>query len=261
MSKEKKLAAFGRLLDIMDDLREKCPWDRKQTTESLRKLTIEETFELSEAILNNDSINIEEELGDILLHIVFYAKIGEEQGNYDIESIIHQVCEKLIRRHPHIYGDITVKDEEEVKANWEKIKLSEGKKSTLSGVPDGLPSLIKAYRIQEKAKKIGFEWETIPQVWDKVKEELGELDSAIRNDDSENIEEEMGDVLFALINLCRFLKVDPEESIEKSNKKFISRFQWMESYAEKNNLDMETMNLMELDRLWEMAKIDLRSKA
>lgn len=261
MSKEKKLAAFGRLLDIMDDLREKCPWDKKQTTESLRKLTIEETFELSEAILKSDIKNIEEELGDILLHIVFYAKIGEEKRQYDMESVIDILCEKLIRRHPHIYGDLKVESEEEVKSNWEKIKISEGKKSTLSGVPKGLPAIIKAYRIQDKAKQIGFEWENIPQVWAKVTEELGELESAITNEDEENIQEEMGDVLFALVNLCRFLKLDPEKSIEKSNKKFISRFQWMEGYAEQNNLNLETMSLMELDKLWDMAKNELKNEA
>lgn len=251
----KKLAAFERLLVIMDELREKCPWDRKQTIHSLRNLTIEETYELAEAITENDWKGVKEELGDLLLHIVFYAKIGEEKKQFDIASVANTLCDKLIARHPHIYGDTKVADEEEVKRNWEKLKLAEGRTSVLSGVPKGLPALIKAMRIQEKAKKIGFDWDTAPEAWEKVEEEMGELQEAITSKDTLQINQEFGDVLFSLVNYARFINVDPENALEQTNRKFIQRFQQMEQLATKQAQPLEEMTLEEMNKLWEKAKI------
>ena len=246
-----KKDAFERILTIMNELREQCPWDKKQTIVSLRNLTIEETFELAEAISTNDYKNIEEELGDVLLHIVFYAKIGEEEGKFDIVSVINKLCEKLIYRHPHIYGDVKVKDEEEVKQNWEKLKLKEGKKSILEGVPKSLPAMIKSYRMQEKTAKVGFEWENKTQVWDKVLEEIAELKEAEELRDQKKVEEEFGDVLFALINYSRFINVDPESSLESINQKFRRRFQYIEEKADK---PLDEMGLEAMDKLWNEAK-------
>lgn len=244
--------AFQRLLDIMDDLRAGCPWDRKQTFESLRNLTIEETYELADAILNEDLDGIKEEIGDLMLHMVFYAKIGSEINAFDISEAIHSVCEKLISRHPHIYGDVKVSGEEEVKQNWEKLKQKEGKKSVLSGVPDSLPAMIKAYRMQDKTKQVGFEWENKEQVWDKVKEEMDELREVVTSATSQSrIEEEFGDVLFSLINYARFLNIDPETALEKVNRKFKSRFEYIEANAPKS---LEEMSLPEMDALWNEAK-------
>ena len=230
-SRQTQLQAFGRLLDIMDDLREKCPWDMKQTMESLRHLTIEETYELGDAILDKDMTEIKKELGDVLLHLVFYSKIGSETNDFDIADVCNEICEKLIHRHPHIYSDVVVKDEEEVKQNWEKLKLKEGKKSVLEGVPKSLPALVKASRIQDKVKGVGFDWEESHQVWDKVQEELAELQVEVEAGDQDKIEAEFGDVLFSMINYARFLKVNPEDALERTNKKFISRFQYLESKA------------------------------
>jgi XTP/dITP diphosphohydrolase len=251
--KESQIQAFGRLLKIMDELREQCPWDRKQTLESLRHLTIEETYELADAILENNLDELKGEIGDIMLHMVFYAKIADEQGAFDIEDVLNFLCEKLIRRHPHIYSDTVVKDEEEVKSNWEKIKLQEGRKSILSGVPKSLPALVKAYRIQDKAKQVGFEWENKEQVFDKVKEEMAELQDEIyaETQDQTKIEEEFGDLMFSLINYARFLKVDPELALERTNRKFIKRFQYIEENAPK---PLEEMSLEEMDALWNEAK-------
>jgi XTP/dITP diphosphohydrolase len=251
--KQSKLEAFGRLLTIMDELREQCPWDKKQTLESLRHLTIEETYELADAILENNLNELKGEIGDIMLHMVFYAKIADEQGAFDIEDVLNFLCEKLIRRHPHIYGDTKVENEEQVKANWEKIKLQEGKKSILSGVPNSLPALVKAYRIQDKAKQVGFEWENKEQVFDKVKEEMQELQDEVyeSNQKQEKIEEEFGDLMFSLINYARFLKVDPELALERTNRKFIKRFQYIEENAPK---DLQEMTLEEMDALWNQAK-------
>ncbi len=249
---EEKLRAFGRLLRIMDDLREKCPWDRKQTLESLRHLTIEETYELAEAILSNDLNGVREEVGDLLLHMVFYAKIASEQGAFDIADALHGVCDKLVARHPHIYGDIQVADDEEVKRNWERIKLREGKKSLLAGVPNNLPALVKAYRIQEKAKQVGFEWENAGQVWAKVREEIAELQGALQSAaPPRRIEEEFGDLLFALVNYARFIGVEPEGALERANRKFKRRFEFIEAHAQKPLADM---SLAEMDALWEAAK-------
>lgn len=253
-NKEDKLRAFGRLLDIMDDLREQCPWDKKQTFESLRNLTIEETYELADAILNQDFNEIKEELGDILLHMVFYAKMGEEKEQFDIADALNGVCEKLIRRHPHIYGDVKVTSEEEVKRNWEQIKQKEGKKSVLSGVPNSMPAMVKAYRMQEKTAQVGFEWENIRQVWDKVREELDEFyeeaERSVLGD--ARVEEEFGDVLFSLVNYARFKKIDPETALERVNRKFKKRFEYIEQYATKS---LEEMTLEEMDTLWDQAKI------
>jgi MazG family protein len=245
-----KQAAFGRLLTIMDELREQCPWDRKQTLESLRNLTIEETYELADAILSNDLKGVKEEIGDVMLHMVFYAKIGDEQQRFDIADALHAICDKLIARHPHIYGDVKVKDEEEVKANWEKLKLKEGKKSVLEGVPKSLPAMVKAYRMQEKTAKVGFEWENTEQVWEKVEEEIGELKEAMTMTQAER-EEEFGDVLFALINYARFINVDPETALEKVNIKFKRRFEYIEANAGR---DLNDMSLAEMDDLWNAAK-------
>ncbi|MCB9191951.1 MAG: nucleoside triphosphate pyrophosphohydrolase [Flavobacteriales bacterium] len=252
---DRRLEQFERLLNIMDDLREKCPWDRKQTLESLRHLTIEETYELGDAILDNDLEEIRKELGDILLHIVFYAKIGSEKGAFDIADVAEGICEKLIQRHPHIYGDVVVADEEEVKANWEKLKLKEGKKSVLEGVPRSLPAMVKATRIQDKARGVGFDWDNREQVWDKVNEELAELKDEIdSNADKTKIESEFGDVLFSMINYARFIDVDPEMALERTNKKFIKRFQYLESESKKDGKEMSEMTLEEMDEYWNAAK-------
>jgi len=249
---KEKLAAFERLLTIMDELREKCPWDRKQTFESLRNLTIEETYELTDAILAKDYEEMKGEIGDIMLHLVFYAKIAEEQKLFDVADSINFCCEKLIRRHPHIYGDTKVKDAEEVKKNWEQLKKSEGKKSVLSGVPNSLPALVKAYRMQDKTAQVGFEWENINQVWEKVKEEVGELHETISETESkERREEEFGDVLFSLVNYARFAGIDPETALAKTNLKFKSRFEYIEENAPKS---LEEMTLAEMDALWDQAK-------
>jgi len=250
---EKKLQAFGRTLQIMDELREQCPWDRKQTFESLRNLTIEETYELADAILEKDMKGIKEEIGDLLLHVIFYAKIAEEKEEFDIADAMNDLCDKLINRHPHIYGDVHVDNEEDVMRNWEQIKMQEkGKKSVLSGVPKGLPAIVKAYRMQEKTAKVGFEWDKIEHVWDKVEEETAELQEAVVDGDKEHIEEEVGDLFFALINYCRYLDVDPETALEKVNKKFKNRFEYIEEKAPRALTDM---SLDEMDALWNEAKI------
>jgi MazG family protein len=249
-----QLQAFERLLDIMDDLREKCPWDRKQTLQSLRHLTIEETYELGDAILDDNLQEVKKELGDLLLHIVFYAKIGSETDDFDIADVCNEICDKLIHRHPHIYSDTVVKDEEEVKQNWEKLKLKEGKKSVLEGVPKSLPALVKASRIQDKAKGVGFDWEEPNQVWDKVQEELQELSEEVASGDKDKIESEFGDVLFSMINYARFLDVNPEDALERTNKKFIKRFQYLESKAGEIGKPLSDMTLAEMDVFWNEAK-------
>jgi len=253
-SRQERLAAFGRLLDIMDDLREKCPWDRKQTMESLRHLTIEEVYELGDAILDEDLPEVKKELGDLLLHMVFYAKIGEEKEAFDIADVLNSICDKLIHRHPHIYGDVEANDEETVKANWEKLKLKEGKKSVLEGVPRSLPALVKATRIQDKARGAGFDWEETAQVWAKLREEIAELEEEVQNGDEAKIEAEFGDVLFSLINISRFIKVDPESALERTNKKFIQRFQYLEEAAKARGLALDEMSLSEMDVFWDEAK-------
>jgi len=250
-----KLVAFERLLKIMDELREQCPWDKKQTIESLRHLTIEETYELTDAILEKDMDKIKKELGDILLHIVFYARIASETKEFDIADVINSLCDKLIHRHPHIYGDVKVADEEEVKKNWEQLKLKEGSKSVLEGVPTSLPSLVKASRIQEKARAVGFDWDEPAQVWEKVQEELNELKAEIDNNaPKEEIESEFGDVMFSLINYGRFLNINPEDALEKTNKKFIKRFQYLEIEAAKAGKQLSEMTLAEMDKYWNEAK-------
>lgn len=253
-SRQDQLKAFDRLLTIMDELREQCPWDRKQTMESLRHLTIEETYELGDAILDNDLEEVKKELGDVLLHIVFYSKIGSETNDFDIADVCNAICDKLISRHPHIYGDVNVENEEEVKRNWESLKLKEGKKSVLEGVPHSLPALVKAARIQEKAAGVGFDWEETHQVLDKVKEELDELQKEITEANSEEIEAEFGDVLFSLINYARFLQVNPENALERTNKKFIKRFQYLEEKAREANKPLQEMTLAEMDAYWNEAK-------
>ena len=253
-SKQAKLEAFSRLLDIMDDLRAQCPWDQKQTFESLRHLTIEETYELGDAILDRDLTEIKKELGDLLLHIVFYAKLGSEEKAFDIADVANDICEKLIHRHPHIYGSISVEDEHEVKKNWEALKLKEGKKSVLEGVPNGLPALIKAQRMQEKAAGVGFDWEHKTQVWGKFEEELKELNQALDSKKEDEIEDEFGDVLFSLINYARFIKVNPETALERTNKKFIKRFQFIESQAKKSKRSIEQLTLEEMEAYWQEAK-------
>ncbi len=253
-SRQLQLQSFERLLTIMDELREKCPWDKKQTFESLRHLTIEETYELGDAILNHDLNEIKKELGDLLLHIVFYAKIGSETDSFDIADVCNDICEKLIHRHPHIYSDTVVADEEEVKQNWEKLKLKEGKKSVLEGVPAGLPALVKASRIQDKVKGVGFDWEEPHQVWDKVQEELSELQAEVLVGNQEKIEAEFGDVLFSMINYARFLNVNPEDALERTNKKFIKRFQYLESKAAELGKPLMDMTLAEMDVFWNEAK-------
>ncbi len=253
-SRQTQLQAFERLLDIMDDLREKCPWDKKQTMQSLRHLTIEETYELGDAILDNDLTEIKKELGDVLLHIVFYAKIGSETKDFDIADVCNEICEKLIHRHPHIYSDTVVKDEEEVKQNWEKLKLKEGRSSVLEGVPKSLPALVKASRIQDKVKAVGFDWDEPHQVWEKVQEELQELQVEVAAGDQDKMEAEFGDVLFSMINYARFLKINPEDALERTNKKFIKRFQYLESKAAELGKPLMDMTLAEMDVFWEEAK-------
>jgi XTP/dITP diphosphohydrolase len=253
-TRTQQLEAFNRLLDIMDDLREKCPWDKKQTFESLRHLTIEETYELGDAILDKNLEEIKKELGDLLLHIVFYAKLGSEEKSFDMADVANDICEKLIHRHPHIYGDVEVEDEEEVKRNWEKLKLKEGKKSVLEGVPKSLPALVKASRIQDKVKGVGFDWEEPHQVWEKVQEELEELQVEVQTGNQDKIESEFGDVLFSMINYARFLKVNPEDALERTNKKFIKRFTYLESKANELGKNLSDMTLAEMDVFWEEAK-------
>jgi len=253
-SRKEQLAAFNRLLDIMDELREKCPWDKKQTLESLRHLTIEETYELADAILDNDLQEIKKELGDVLLHIVFYAKIGSEKKAFDIGDVANSISDKLISRHPHIYGDVKVENEEDVKRNWEQLKLKEGKKSVLEGVPKSLPAVVKASRIQEKVAGVGFDWEKPEQVWEKVQEELEELNEEIKKGNKENTEKEFGDVLFSMINYARFIDVNPENALEKTNKKFINRFQFLENAAKKEGKNLSDMTLTEMDVHWEKSK-------
>ena len=245
---------FERLVKIMDDLREKCPWDRKQTIQSLRQLTLEETYELTEAISGEDWKSIKEELGDLLLHILFYSKIGSEQNKFTLNEVIEGIAEKLIVRHPHIYGDVQVNNEEDVKRNWEQIKLKEGKKSVLSGVPKALPSLIKAMRLQEKAKQVGFEWENKEQVWKKVEEEISELKEALEQKDHKKVEEEFGDVLFSMVNFARFLDVDAENALETTNKKFIDRFTQMEEAALARGMNLNEMTLDQMDGIWNEIK-------
>ena len=249
-----QLQAFDRLLTIMDELREQCPWDQKQTMESLRPLTIEETYELGDAILDADLNAVKNELGDLLLHIVFYSKIGSETKDFDISDVSNSICEKLIHRHPHIYSDVKVKDENEVKQNWENLKLKEGKTSVLEGVPKSLPALVKASRVQEKVAGVGFDWEHPDQVWEKVEEELGELKVEIENKNQDAIEDEFGDLLFSLINYARFLKSNPENALERTNKKFIKRFQYLETKAKALQKPLSDMTLAEMDVYWEEAK-------
>lgn len=252
--RKQSLESFDKLLSIMDELREKCPWDKKQNFETLRHLTIEETYELADAIIENNSSEIKKELGDLLLHIVFYAKIGSEDKSFDIKDIIDSLNEKLIRRHPHIYGNREAKDSKQVEENWEEIKLREGRESTLSGVPKTLPALIKAYRMQDKARGVGFDWDNVDQVWAKVEEEIEELRFEIKSGNKDKIEEEFGDTLFALINYSRFINVNPETALERTNKKFINRFQFIEKEVIKQNKNMKDMTLEELDKIWNQAK-------
>lgn len=255
---DKRLIAFKRLLDIMDDLREKCPWDQKQTLESLRNLTIEETYELADAITAQNLNEIKGEIGDLLLHMVFYCKIASEKKAFDIDDALNTVCDKLIHRHPHIYGDVVVQDEEEVKKNWEKLKLKEGRKSVLEGVPHSLPALVKATRIQEKAKGIGFEWENAKDVWKKVKEEIDEFEVELNNN-TDKKEEEFGDLLFSLVNYARFIDLSPESALSKTNQKFITRFQLMEDLIIKDENKIQDMSLLEMDQYWDRAKLILRN--
>ncbi len=253
-TKEKKLQAFSRLLDIMDDLRQSCPWDKKQTFDTLRHLTIEETYELTDAILDKDMEEIKKELGDLLLHIVFYAKLGSEIEAFDIADVAETISDKLVYRHPHIYGDVTVHNEQEVKENWEKLKLKEGKKSVLEGVPKSLPAMIKAMRIQEKAKGVGFDWSSAEPVWEKVEEEINEFKTEVLANNPEKMEEEFGDLLFTLINYARFKGINPETALEKTNKKFIKRFQYLENKAQYEGKDLKKMTLEEMEKYWEEAK-------
>lgn len=253
-SRVEQLAALDRLLTVMDELREHCPWDKKQTLQSLRHLTIEETYELGDALLDNDMEAIRQELGDLLLHIVFYAKIGSETQDFDMADVANGICEKLIHRHPHIYGDVEVKDEEDVKRNWEAIKLKEGKKSVLQGVPHSLPALVKASRIQEKVAGVGFDWEHPQQVFQKLQEELGELHEEVVSNNPDQIEAELGDVFFSLVNYARFLGVNPENALERTNKKFIQRFQYVENKARETGKSLKEMTLSEMDTLWKEAK-------
>lgn len=250
-SREDQLKAFNRLLDIMDDLREKCPWDHKQTMESLRYLTIEEMYELSDAILEKNTNEIKKELGDLFLHLIFYSKIASETQDFDIADVLNGISEKLIYRHPHIYGDVEVADEDEVKRNWEKLKLKEGKKSVLGGVPSSLPAMVKAHRIQEKVKGVGFEFENSEDTWAKVKEEINEFE---QETDPQKREQELGDVFFSLINYARFIGINPEDALERTNKKFISRFQQIEELAKEQGKDISELSLKEQDELWEKAK-------
>ncbi|WP_298761023.1 nucleoside triphosphate pyrophosphohydrolase [uncultured Psychroserpens sp.] len=253
-NKTQQLKAFERLLIIMDELREQCPWDKKQTLQTLRHLTIEEVYELGDAILDNNLDEVKKELGDVLLHIVFYSKIGSETNAFDIADVCHSICDKLVERHPHIYGDVTVNDEEDVKRNWEQLKLKEGKKSVLEGVPKSLPAMVKANRIQDKVAGVGFDWEEPHQVFEKVKEELGELQDEVNKGDQDKIESEFGDVLFSMINYARFLKIDPESALERTNKKFMKRFQYLEQKSKDLEQPLSDMSLAQMDVFWEEAK-------
>jgi len=253
-SRKDQLAAVDRLLTIMDELRAQCPWDKKQTFESLRHLTIEETYELGEAILSRDLVEIKNELGDLLLHIAFYAKLGSEESAFDMADIAHAISEKLIHRHPHIYGDVVVKDEEEVKKNWEALKLKEGKKGVLAGVPKGLPALVKAQRIQDKVAGVGFDWEKPEQVWEKVQEELAELNAEVKKGNPKDIEAEFGDVMFSMINYARFLNINPDTALERTNQKFSQRFNFLEEKAQSLGKSLHEMTLAEMDVYWEEAK-------
>ena len=255
-TKEEKMVAFGRLLDVMNDLREKCPWDRKQTNESLRANTIEETFELCDAIIKNDESNICKELGDVLLHIVFYSKIAEEKGQFDVADVCNKLCDKLIFRHPHVYGDVKANTAAEVVQTWEQIKQKEkdGNKTVLSGVPDALPSIIKAYRIQDKARNVGFDWQERREVWQKVKEEIGEFEAEVENMDREKATEEFGDVLFSLINAARLYKINPDNALEKTNQKFIKRFNYVEEKLKSAGKGFQDSSLEEMERYWNEAK-------
>lgn len=249
------MAAFDRLLTVMDELRENCPWDMKQTMESIRHLTIEETYELSDAILENDLQEVKKEIGDIMLHMVFYSRIASETDDFDVADVLNGICDKLIHRHPHIYADLEVKDEKQVKENWEKLKLKEkGNVSVLGGVPKSLPAMVKAMRIQEKARGVGFDWDNQDQVWDKVHEELEEFKTEVEKDDQEKARDEFGDLLFSLVNYSRFVNIDPEEALERTNKKFIKRFQYLESESKKDGKSIEKMSLEEMDEYWEKAK-------
>jgi len=253
-NRDNQLKAFGKLLDIMDEIREKCPWDKKQTYESLRHLTIEETYELGDAILDHDLPEIKKELGDLMLHIVFYAKIASESKVFDIADVIQSINEKLVHRHPHVFGDVKVENEEEVARNWEKLKLKEGRKSILEGVPKSLPAMVKASRIQDKAASAGFDWDNSEQVFDKVKEEIFELYHEVNENNQSKIEAEFGDVLFSMINYARYIKVDPESALERTNKKFIQRFQFLEKETAKKGLQLTEMTLSEMDVYWERSK-------
>ncbi|MFP4448129.1 MAG: nucleoside triphosphate pyrophosphohydrolase [Bacteroidales bacterium] len=251
---KKELEAFDKLLQILGELREKCPWDRKQTMTSLRNLTIEETYELADAIISEDMEEIRKELGDLLLHIVFYARIAEEKEEFDITDVIHSLCNKLVERHPHVFGDTKVQDDKEVEENWEQIKMNEGYKSILSGVPNSLPAMIKANRIQQKVRGVGFDWDKREQIWDKVKEELSELKDEVKNSDHEKMEAEFGDLLFSLINAARLYDIDPETALEKTNHKFIKRFKFLEEQTLNKGLKLTDMNLNEMNVIWEEAK-------
>ncbi|NLO50432.1 MAG: nucleoside triphosphate pyrophosphohydrolase [Bacteroidales bacterium] len=252
---DEKLAAFGRLLTIMDELRAGCPWDKKQTFESLRYLTIEETYELSDAILENNPKEICKELGDLMLHLVFYARIGSETGDFDIKDVLDGIAEKLIARHPHIYSNVQVADDEDVKNNWEKIKLKEkGRKTVLGGVPNSLPAMVKAFRMQEKARGVGFDWKETEQVWEKVNEEIGELLQEVARGDAAAMEKEFGDLLFSLVNYARFIGVNPEDALERTNRKFLHRFNYIEEQARKNGNALHQLSLEQMDALWNQAK-------
>ena len=252
---EEKLKAFERLLEVMDELREKCPWDREQTLESLRNLTIEETYELADAIIDQDLVEIRKELGDLMLHIVFYSKIGSEKGAFDIADVLNGVCEKLVFRHPHVFGETKVKDAGEVLENWEELKMKEGNRSVLAGVPVSLPAMIKAHRIQDKVRAIGFDWDRREQVWDKVNEELQEVKYELNNgQDHEKMEDEIGDLLFSVINAARLYKIEPETALERTNRKFIKRFKYLESKALEMNRSLKEMNLEEMEAIWQEAK-------
>jgi XTP/dITP diphosphohydrolase len=258
-NREAKLNAFDRLLTIMDELRENCPWDKKQTMESLRHLTIEETYELSDSILDSDEQSIKKELGDLMLHLVFYARIASERKAFDISDVLNAICDKLIERHPHVYGDVIAEDEQAVKTNWEKIKLRTGNQSVLEGVPRTLPALVKAIRIQDKARGVGFDWERKEQVWEKVEEEMSEFKREFGADNTApqsqtRAMEEFGDLLFSLVNYARFIEIDPEEALERTNKKFIKRFQYLESESKKAGKSLSEMTLAEMDTYWEKAK-------
>ena len=253
-SRELQLQAFDRLLTVMDELREKCPWDKKQTIDSLRHLTIEETYELSESILSGDMPEIKKELGDILLHIVFYSRIASETKEFDIADVINSLCDKLIQRHPHIYGDVVAETEEQVKENWEKLKLKAGNKTVLEGVPKGLPSLVKAMRIQEKARGVGFDWENADQVWEKVREEMDELSEEVKEGNLEKAKDEIGDLIFSIVNYSRFLNINPEEALERTNRKFISRFTYLEEKVREQGKELKGMSLDEMDVYWNEAK-------